>query len=365
MQILLIIRICATFAANFFMQKNLMLEREGLHRLPAVLSELTEEPVSRLDLRLPLSGQGVEVDAHVHGRRWIFEFKSSARPGVVAQAGERLAAFADREALGVLVVPYMTHAGARAAAERGVNWIDLAGNARLRHGDLFISVRGRPNPFVTRGRPSSPFAPKSARVARAMLIDPERWWRQKDLAITTDLDNSQVSRIVRRLDADELLERELRRFRPRDPSLLLDAWNDDYRFDRHDVVLGHLSGAGIELARTLDDRLSEAGIGHAFTGLSAAWLIDPFAEFRLNSVYVEGDPRDAADAVGARRNERGANVQFVGPDDDGVFAGLHDVDEMPCVSAVQVYLDLQHLPERARDAAEHLRERGLWNARGT
>lgn len=119
----------------------------------------------------------------------------------------------------------------------------------------------------------------------------------------------------------------------------------------------------VELAQELDAHLEIAGIDHAFTGLPAAWALDPFARFRLVSVYVTGDPRVAADAVGLRRNERGANVQIIGPDDRGVFDGWRTIEDLPCVGPVQVYLDLGHLPERAAEAAEHLRaEGGLWHA---
>jgi hypothetical protein len=62
-----------------------------------------------------------------------------------------------------------------------------------------------------------------------------------------------------------------------------------------------------------------------------------------------------------RRKERGANVQLVGPDDDGVYLGRRDVSARLCVSPVQTYLDLQHLPERADDAAQELRNaHKLW-----
>ena len=39
----------------------------------------------------------------------------------------------------------------------------------------------------------------------------------------------------------------------------------------------------------------------------------------------------------------------------GVFAGARDLGGRPCVSPPQVYLDLLHLPERAKEAAEQLR----------
>ncbi len=70
------------------------------------------------------------------------------------------------------------------------------------------------------------------------------------------------------------------------------------------------------------------------------------------------------DALELRRNDRGANVQLIGPDDRGVFDGGGDADGLPCVARVQVYLDLLHLPERATEAAEELRAgNGLWERR--
>ena len=256
----------------------------------------------------------------------------------------------------MLVVPYMTKAGAEEARNHELNWIDLSGNAHLREEDRFyISSMGRPNRYAQRGRPSSPFAPKSSRITRAMLIDPRRWWRQKELAETTRLDDGHVSRIVRRLLDERLLERREGELRPLNPWLLLDAWNDEYRFERHDVVLGHLSGTGIEVAEELHGRLREAETRHALTGLPAAWLRQSFARFRLNSIYVAGDPRQAASRIELRQEARGANVQLIGPDDDGVFEGSEDLRGLPCAHPVQVYLDLNHLPERAAEAAKDLR----------
>jgi DNA-binding Lrp family transcriptional regulator len=330
--------------------------------LPDILEDLLEEPIQdRVHPAAPDSGHDATVETC--DRRWIVEVKASSSPGVVARAAEILER-ASGHGVPLLVVPFMTPAGAKAAAQRQLNWIDLSGNAHIRDHDLYVSVQGRPNQFISRGRPSSAFAPKSSRVARAMLLDPARWWRQKELSEYTSLDPSRVSRAVRRLEDDDLLAREGADVRPRNPGALLDAWADEYHFDRHDIVTGHVTGVGIDLARELHHRLDRTGIPHAFTGLAAAWAFERFARFRLNSVYVHGDPRAAADVVEMRRNERGANVQLIGPDDPGVFDGQREVDDLPCVAPVQIYLDLLALPERAADAAEELRRNGqLWNAR--
>lgn len=338
------------------------LEREAARRLPRLLSELLDEDDLELD-RQPEVAAGRRADfafADSRGRRWVVELEASSRPGRVLDSVEQLRAFAGKDAIPLLVVPYMSDAGARVAEDAGVNWMDLSGNASIRAANLLVLVQGRPSAYRSRGRPSSPFAPKSARVARVLLLDPSRWWRQKDLAEETGLDNGTVSRVVRRLGDELLLDSHDREVRPRDPGLLLDAWADDYRFDRHDVVAAHVSGNGIEVARATAERLHDAMVQHAFTGLSAAWAIDRFVRFRINTVYVEGDPRDAADVLGARLSERGANLQIVGPDDVGVFTGTRVWDDLNCVSVPQVYLDLLQLPERAGEAARHLRAEHLW-----
>jgi hypothetical protein len=336
-------------------------ERRALRELPGRLGELLDRPAEIFRPDEESADRRIDLAfADDRGRRWLIELKSSSTPGVVAAAGEQLAGYAAAgHLIPVLVVPYMTDAGAATAAERDINWLDLSGNAHIRDEGLYVQVRGHPNAFPSRGRPSSPFAPKSSRVVRALLDDPERWWRQKDLVPATQLDDGRISRIVRRLGDEQLLVRRGDQLRPADPNLLLDAWSEDYRFDRHEVVLGHHSGNGIELARELSAKLSGFDIDHAVTGLPAAWLLDPFARFRLVSIYVTGDPVTIADQLQLRRNERGANIQLLAPNDEGVMFGAQILDDIPAVSPVQTYLDLRHMPERAAEAADHLRDRRL------
>lgn len=49
--------------------------------------------------------------------------------------------------------------------------------------------------------------------------------------------------------------------------------------------------------------------------------------------------------------------------DEGVFYGAEIVKSIACVGPLQAYLDLRNLPERAEEAAEHLRkERLKWRS---
>jgi hypothetical protein len=343
------------------MQDQLDVEEESRRLLPELLSELFATSIDDVTVDAPNVDRAFDLIAQVGQRSFALEVKSSGRPGLIDAAERQIARRDSQGALTALVVPYMTPAGARAAADRQLNWLDLSGNASIRGRSLYVRVEGRPNKFVTPGPTGSPFAPRGSRIAHRMLLDPKRWWRQVELSDELKLDNGYVSRVVHRLEDERLIERQGKQLRPRDPDLLLDAWADDYRLDRHKQVFGHATGSGIELARGLSVRLQDHEIDHAFTGLVSAWASNGHARFRLNTIYVSGSPRAAAEAMGVRLNERGANVQILSPNDSGVFIGRREQQMLPCVSPIQTYLDLLQLPERAEDAAEQLRaDRLLW-----
>ena len=63
-------------------------------------------------------------------------------------------------------------------------------------------------------------------MIRALLMEPQRAFTQADLAAASGVDKGRVSRLVRRLEAMDLVVRDGRSFRLKDPMLALDAWRD-------------------------------------------------------------------------------------------------------------------------------------------
>lgn len=304
--------------------------------------------------------------------RLVVEFKGvgdSAIVGAAIRQVKQNAGHLGRTAMPVVAVPYMGEVGKRLCAEAGVSWFDLSGNANIVAPRLRIIIEGKPNKFVRKGRPSTAFAPKSARVARRLLLEPHiRPFRQQELARETGLDDGFVSRIVRRLEEDGLLDRTKEgAVRVRDPNLLLDAWTEVYDFEKHTILKGHVtSRSGDELLPRVAEALEHAKLRHAATGLAGAWLHTQFAGFRLVTFFVDKIPSESRlRALGFRSEPKGANVWLVVPNDDGVFDGAEKKNGVACVHPVQTYVDLQGQPERAKEAADELRARLLqWTAVG-
>jgi hypothetical protein len=333
------------------------------------LSELLDLPVPQEQSYPQLPEADAVLD--LGGHTFAIEWKGSGAAAHVALAAEQVrdhAAGLGDDIIPLVAVPFMGPVGRDRCEKAGVAWLDLSGNARIAVPGLRVLIDGQPNRFKRPGKPASAFAPKSARIARWLLMHPSRSVTQRELARATDMDEGFTSRIVAKLEHDELVTREHDgAVRVRDPDLLLDAWQEDYDFSKHQILRGHMPArSGDTLLRLLSEKLREAQIPYAATGLPAAWLLTRFAAFRIVTVYLAAPPwSELLERLGVRDEARGANVWLVEPNDDGVFHGAGDRDGIRCVHPVQAYLDLAAQPERAKEAAEHLRSELLsWSSNG-
>jgi hypothetical protein len=346
-------------------------QQQALRQVAARLAELLG--AARSDVRIRQDRRAPEADAVIElaGATFVVEYKGSGATAPISAAIEQVQRFGSavgRRAIPLVVVPFMGPVGRRRCEEARIAWIDLSGNARIFAPGIRVLIEGQPNQFKSRGRPFSAFAPKSARIARWLLMHPRHAMAQREIAQATGMDEGFTSRIVSRLEEDDLVVREPDGgIRPRDPDLLLDAWREDYDFSKHQIFQGHVAArSGEEGLRLLAGGLQGRRVRHAATGLAAAWLLTRFAGFRLATMYVGERPApDVLERLGFQEEARGANVWLVVPKDEGVFQGAGERDGVVCVHPVQAYLDLKDQPERAKDAADHLRAELLkWSADG-
>lgn len=337
-------------------------ERSVVTRIPAALAAATDLPVKEVRPRA-VSGRddGLDLALRAGDRVFVFQAKSSGEVQNIARAVAELVRLrtALPDATPVVVVPYMGEVGQQLCRDAKVSWMDLSGNAYLVAPGLRVIVRGMPNRFVRRGRPKSFFAPKSARVSRLLLLYPDEAFTQREIAKQTALGEGYVSRVVRALEAEDLVVREPGgAVKPRDPRLLLEAWREAYGFQKHRIHRVHVIARSGEFAtRAIAHALREAKVRYAATGLAAAWLLAPTAAFRTASFYLDTFEPKLLEGLGARSVEAGENAWLVEPNDPGVYDGAQEHDGIRCVSAIQAYLDLKGHAERAKEAAEALRGR--------
>ena len=359
------LRRCATHGIQAIMK----IPRESIAIRQAAdrLAEILDVPKLAEDTHILVgTNDGRQWDAVLAARGFSFvlEWKRSGSLGHVAAAIRQLE-MAKRslphEVIPLLAVPYMGEAAQERCAQADLPWLDLSGNARIIVPGIFYQNLGNPNRFLRAGRPESAFGSKGARITRRLLMEPTKPVRQRTLASSSGLDEGHTSRIVGKLLEAGLVIRGEDGISVTDPNALLDAWRDDYRFDRHDVIRGHIASRGGDLLiQAISGILSRIEEPYAATALPAAWLWTRYAGFRLSTVYLSNPPSAALKKeLGFREEARGANTWLVVPNDDGVFDGVELVDGIRCVHPVQAYVDLKDHPERATEAAEELRRQLL------
>jgi DNA-binding MarR family transcriptional regulator len=309
---------------------------------------------------------GVDLIVNKGNLTFVVGSKSSGDAASVTMATQRIKKHAQHlrtKGIPVLAVTYMGEVGRRICKEQDVSWLDLSGNASIcAPPGLFIHVEGKPNQFKRVGRPASVFAPKSSRVVRCLLIEPGRRYTQRELAKAAGLDEGFVSRIVRQLERDELIERDKKNaVKVANFGAMLDAWREAYDFSKHHIVRGHIAArSSDEVLRQLAEDLKREKLEHAATVSAGAWLVNQFAGFRLVVFYVAQVPTDdVRQAIRFREESSGENVWLVVPNDEGVFQGTTVRQGIRCAHPVQIYVDLKSQPERAAEAADHLHDQLL------
>jgi len=291
---------------------------------------------------------------------FIVEYKDSGKAASVENGILQLKRMNLHENISVrlLVVPYMHDRGRERCRQEGISWLDLSGNADITGHGIRISSSGRPNIYRQPGRSSGVFARKSSRVSRVLLHHAESSFTQRELSKITDLDEGYVSKIVRSLESDELIDRlEDRSVKARDKSLLLDAWREAYDFHEQPLIRGHVPArSGLDLLSVLSREFSSDGIEYAASGLAGAWLYTQFADFRIATIYLQRSiPAEKLSELGFREGEPGENIWLVIPKDEWVFYESKEIDGIRSVHPLQVFLDLKGHPERAEEAADELR----------
>ena len=290
--------------------------------------------------------------------------KSSLYPGVIEQLllrighGSKAGAAREKDPIPLVMTSRVSESSFEHCLKRGLNVLDLEGN-------IFLKLKGlcleRYRPMARNERPrvaGTAFTAKASRLVRVLLAQPEKKWRQKDLAAATQMSTGYVSQIVGKLAADGLISAR-GEVRLTEPDRLLDEWASRYRFDRHRKRSYAVNFAAYEEGlRKVADELERGGVHFAFTGWSGAFLRAPYGIPPAIMAYIDREPQpDSLSALFPVARE--GNVWLYLPQDAGVLQVTQMAQALPVVTDAQLYVDLRTMPGRAREQAEVLREKCL------
>ncbi|TMK43369.1 MAG: hypothetical protein E6G66_15460 [Actinobacteria bacterium] len=329
------------------MAGNLPSEVQTLGAVERVLTDSLPPRWSLRATRRP-RGRGREPDAV-----WSIQAPDSSVASFVVevkrsllgrQLDDVLSQLATSEGLPLVAAPHLSPTLRASLVDRGVSFADTTGNLRIvadRPG-LFIERQGaRKDPWPSDDALRSLRGRAAGRAVRA-LVDFRPPYGVRDLAKRASVPLGSLSRALDLLDREGLVTRN-------DRGSVIDIdwegtirrWSQDYEFVRSNQTASYLDPRGIAsfASRLLADS------NYAATGAFAAQRFAPTAPARQAAIYVE-DSAAAAERLGLRPADAGANVILAEPFDPVVFDRSTVREELPVVAASQLAADLLTGPGR-------------------
>jgi len=212
------------------------------------------------------------------------------------------------------------------------------------------------------------FEPKATRVLRAILIDPKQGWTIRGLAEEVEISPGYAHAVISTLiDLGYVARNEHYKIETVNPTVLLKRWAAYHQYDRMNTFLEYYT-----FEREVDrfiQRLSRiSSQNYLLTSLAGASLITPHVRPVDVHIYVrkKDEVTTLAETLNLQPIQKGGNVKFVVPYDEGVFYGQQSaniwisdqvVGSVNVVSNVQLFVDLYNYPARGLEASEYLYKR--------
>lgn len=327
--------------------------------------------VSVGEVRLNVDLGGIEADGLVDieldngGATLVLEVKSSGQPRMIRSAIENVrravARLSPRNAIGLVGAPFMSEQAKRLCVDVNVGYVDLVGNCRIVGPNVYIDYTTTETPKTAQRELKSVFAPKSARILRTMLRQPDIAWKVADLAEAADVSLGQVSNVRKALIDREWADVADDGLKLTDRAALIRAWREAYTPTVGERRSYYTTLHGKALEAALASALAKANKdgNAAAMSFTAADAIAPYG--RLSTTYLAAEPTALpalTEELRLKPVSSGANVEVLIPDDPDFFADLRTASlGLVTTSGLQTYLDLSTAGERGAEAADVLLEK--------
>jgi hypothetical protein len=302
-------------------------------------------------------GREIEIEVKWAGEGWPQDVRREA-----ATVGERWPENV------VLLARSLSPGAIEWLRERGANWADEAGQARIIGPAGLVVIREFAQPPDKRSVPHSFSWSKSAiSVAETILAHEDRPLRVAELAEESDWSDAQAAKVLKSFDNQGWTAKQGASRGPGAQRKLVDA----------DGLLAAWSGAVAEFPRAtrLAHRATKDVMGllrnDLFPALerTAGWAVSGWAGLELAAPFTTTTPSlhiyvadtafaaplsDAIEGAGLREVDEGGRIIFWAAD-ARIFAFSRQVEDTPVVSAPRLFADLSSFGGRGGDAADHVK----------
>ena len=286
------------------------------------------------------------------------ETKSRITPAEALATLDRMKA-AKPEGTLVLCVPAISERVAEMCRQRGIGYLDEAGNCRISGPGLFLHIHGHRNARPDTRPTVDVFATKSSRIIRVLLTHPKRGWQVQALAAEAQVSLGLASKTKRALVEQAFAEERDGLLYPRQPEQLLREWSKRYSLSRSKrfelFTLDKLQDAEQRIAEWCRSKSLQC----VLTQFSGAWRIAPMVRYNRAAIYVESVPRQLSGELGLKPVSTGANLVVWTPFDPSVFYDQREMNGVSVASPIQLYLDLIGEPGRGEEAAQEILEKAI------
>ncbi len=302
-------------------------------------------------------GREIEIEVKWAGEGWPQDVRR-----VAASVGERWPENA------VLLARSLSPGAIEWLRERGANWADEAGQARIVGPGGLVVIREVAQPPDRRSAPHSFSWSRSAiAIAEAILAHEDRPLRVAELAKESDWSTAQAAKVLKAFDHEGWTAKQGPSRGPGaqrslvDADGLLAAWSAAVADSPRATRIAHRATKDV-MALLRNDLVPalERTPGWAVSGWAGLELAAPFATTTPSlHIYIADTDfaaslSDAIEEAGLREVDEGGRVTFWATD-ARIFAFSRQVEDVPVVSAPRLFADLSSFSGRGGDAADHVK----------
>ena len=266
------------------------------------------------------------------------------------------------EWLPILLAPYLTQDDRCLCQQNRIGHLDLVGNAGLEAPGVFVAIeRSTPRPSPGTPRTISPYEGKAERVARQMLLMPQKIWNMRELAGQCGISLGMASMVTTALVEQGVVTKTRKGVALFNPRALLETWEKSYHFSRNPYQVYRTSVS----AGKVVDRVKALPIKQpddwALTLWSGAFeLLKETPEEARLGMYWAGDVAECAERLHLGRVIGDTVVLVFQPYDLSVLWQTTALTNgVRVVSPLQLYLDLASGDAEELALARRVRSRFL------